>query len=48
MDTEENVFTIFRRGWDINLCQFKVFTGSERGGRKNRNERLCTCIDALL
>lgn len=25
----------------------KFFTGSERGGRKNRNERLCTHIDAL-
>ena len=43
MDTEENVFTIFRRGLDINLCQFKVFfTGSETGGRKNMNETVHT------
>ena len=25
MNTEENVFKIFRRGLDINFCQFKVF-----------------------
>ena len=34
MDTEENVFTIFRRGLDINLCQFKVFLQAVRQGEE--------------